>query len=500
MIIMADDLGYSDLGVTGGEIETPVLDGLAAGGLLFERFYNQGRCYPTRTSLLTGLYPHRAGVGGAVKPFGEPVEPGPYQGFLNDRAVTVAEALAPAGYRSYLSGKWHVGEDPEHWPLRRGFDRYFGLISGASSYWEVITDQPRVRQMAYGDERWTPPADGFYMSDAISDTAAAFVRQHADEHGRAPFFLYVAYTAPHWPLHAPEETVRAYAGRYDVGWDAVRAARLERQQAMGLVAPDAAVVGRPASVPAWNDVPTGERTDWTRRMEVYAAMVDRMDAGIGRVLDALDATGVRENTVVLFLSDNGASAESIAGRGLNDPTVPVGQPGSYVAYREPWAWVSSTPFRGYKKEAFEGGIATPMVVSWPAGLAAPGRRTASAGSVIDLLPTILNLAGADYPKALGGRAIATTDGLSLTPLFADPDRSRSGPLFFEHLGARGLRDGRWKLVYDDDQWHLFDLVADPFETSDVAERHGATALRLADAWFTWAAAVGVRLAPPAVEP
>lgn len=493
VVVMADDMGYSDLGVTGGEIETPHLDALAREGLLFERFYNMGRCFPTRASLLTGLAPHQAGVGGGVKSVGVPDQPGPYQGYLNDRSVTIAEALAPAGYRSYLSGKWHVGEDRGRWPLDRGFDAYFGLISGASSYWEIITEQPRVRQMAYMGEPWTPPATGFYMTDAIADTAAAFVERHAAEHAGAPFFLYVAFTAPHWPLHAPEATVQRYAGRYDAGWDAVRDARLARLREAGLVPPGAAVPGRPAGVPTWDDVPAAERADWTRRMEVYAAMMDKMDQGVGRVLDALDRTGQRENTVVLFLSDNGAAAEDVSGRGLHDPSVPIGWLGSYDAYREPWAWVSATPFRRYKATAYEGGIATPLVVSWPAGLAAPGRRTGSAGSVVDLLPTVLDLAGAPYPGTHGGRPIMPAAGVSLAPVFADPEWERGGPLFSETFGARAVRDGRWKAVYDtaDERWRLFDLATDPFETADVLPAHGARAVDMVDRWYRWADGVGV---------
>ena len=493
VIILADDMGYSDLGATGGEIETPHLDVLAAEGLLFERFYNMGRCFPTRASLLTGLAPHQAGVGGGVKWPGVPVEPGPYQGFLNDQSVTLAEALGLAGYRSYLSGKWHVGLEPGLWPLDRGFDRYFGLISGASSYWEVITNQSHPRRMVYQGQTWTPPPTGFYMTDAIADTAVAFVEQHAARHARDPFLLYVAFTAPHWPLHAPEAAVQKYAGRYDAGWDAVREARLDRLAALGLLPPGAAVPGRPASVPAWADVPAAERADWTRRMEVYAAMVDEMDRGVGRLLDALDRTGQRENTVVLFLSDNGASAESVVQRGLNDPSVPVGQPGSYLAYREPWAWVSSTPFRRYKATAYEGGIATPLVVSWPAGLAAPGRRTGSLGSVVDLLPTVLDLAGADYPETYGTHAITPVAGVSLAPVFTDPGWGRGSPLFFETFGARAVRDGRWKAVYDtaDERWRLFDLAADPFETTDVLPAHGPRAVALVDRWYRWADGVGV---------
>ncbi|MEM6703210.1 MAG: sulfatase-like hydrolase/transferase [Acidobacteriota bacterium] len=332
VLILADDLGYSDIGSYGGEIRTPHLDLLAAQGLRFSQFYNAGRCCPTRAALLTGRYAHEAGVGRMVSPVGLEITAGAYQGFLAREVPTIAESLRTSGYGTYLSGKWHVGERSEHWPSRRGFDRTFSLISGASSYWEILREgNPMVRQMSRDGEPWEPTED-FYMTDAFTQAAVEQLQHHQRERPDAPFFLYLAYTAPHWPLHAPEEDIARYQGRYDGGWEALRRERWQRLQAMHLFPAEMPQIERPASVPAWKDVEDKDR--WSDLMEVYAAMVDRMDQGIGRVLDQLDAMRVAEDTLVIFLSDNGACAESIANRGLDDPSVALGGRGSYVAYRE----------------------------------------------------------------------------------------------------------------------------------------------------------------------
>ncbi|RMH61304.1 MAG: arylsulfatase [Bacteroidetes bacterium] len=493
VIILADDLGYSDIGAYGGEVRTPHLDALAQNGVRFTQFYNAARCCPTRASLLTGLYPHQAGMGGMVSSLGSEPEPGPYQGYLSDQSVTIAEVLKQAGYRTYMSGKWHVGEKPEHWPRRRGFDRYFGLISGASSYYEIITDQPRVRQMALDDAPWTPPAEGFYMTDAFTDYAVRFLDEHADEHAGEPFFLYLAYTAPHWPLHALPEDIARYQGRYDIGWDSLRAERHARMQAMGLLDARHALSPRPPSVPAWADAT--DRADWARRMEVYAAMIDRMDQGIGRVIEALEARGLRENTLVLFLSDNGGCAENIEGRNLHDPSVPIGARGSYVAYREPWANASNTPFRRYKQWTHEGGIATPLIAHWPAGLVDPGRIEPHVGHVIDLMATALDLAGVPYPDSLDGRAIRPLQGRSLLPVLRATPAENHEVLYWEHLGNRAVRQGPWKLVWAREvgAWELYRLDEDPTELRDLAERYPEQVQALERLWLDWAEDVGVRL-------
>ena len=492
VIILADDMGYSDVGAYGGEIETPALDRLAEGGLRFRQFYNAARCCPTRASLLTGLYPHQAGMGRMVSAVGQPIEAGPYQGFLADSSVTLAEALGQAGYRTYMSGKWHVGERPEHWPTKRGFDRYWGLISGASSYFEVIRDQPRHRQIALDGEPWSPPDSGFYMTTATTDWAVDFLQQHAEEAPDDPFFLYVAYTAPHWPLHALPEDIAKYEGRYDLGWDSLRAERYERMQAMGLLDERHVLSPRPATVPAWEDAT--DHDDWARRMEVYAAMIDRMDQGIGRVMDQLEAMGADENTLVLFLSDNGACAESIEGRNLHNPDVPIGQRGSYVAYKEPWANVGSTPFRLYKQWTHEGGIATPLIAHWPAGIEAPGRLTDATGHVIDFMATALDLAGTAYPDSSNGRPTPPLEGKSLAPVFQNEDREGHDALFWEHFDNRAVRQGDWKLAYDARRaqaWGLYNLAEDPTELNDLSEEHPEKRDELMALYEAWAERTGV---------
>ena len=482
VIILADDLGYSDIGAYGGEIQTPALDALALGGVRFQRFYNGGRCCPTRASLLTGRYPHAVGMGAMVSGRNSLPQPGPYQGYLSEEAPTIAEMLREAGYSTYMSGKWHVGEKPEHWPRQRGFDRYYGLISGASSYYEIIRDQPRIREMVLDDTPWSPPAEGFYMTDAFTDQAITFLEEHPAEN---PFFLYLAYTAPHWPLHALPEDIDRYRDRYVEGWDVLRDERYASQMAMGLIDSTWNMPPRPEHLPAWEDEPAKE--DWAHRMAVYAAMVDRMDQGIGRVVDQLQTMGVLDNTLVLFLSDNGGCAESVAGRNLHDSTSVIGARGSYVAYQEAWANASNTPFRLYKQWMHEGGIATPLIAHWPDGIAAPGRITASTGHVIDLMATI---------GAITRSPAQNTDGQSLVPVFYSAiDATWDRTLFWEHIGHRAVREGRWKLVYDRrlGQWELYDLQVDPTELTDLSGSHPLIAERLSARWQTWADSIGVRI-------
>ena len=345
VIIMADDMGYSDIGCYGSEISTPNIDRLAANGLRFKNFYNNAKCCPSRASLLTGLYNHEAGMGNMVTNADAEIQPGPYQGFLNENCMTIAEMLHTGGYSTYMSGKWHLGERPEHWPLQRGFDQYFGLISGASSYFEIIKE-PRIRTMAYGNKSWTPPAKGFYLTDAISDSAVAFISSHSKEKKENPFFLYVAYTSPHWPLHALEEDIKKYEGRYTTGWDSLRSERYKTLLRLGSNTEKYKLSPRTEGIPSWKEAT--DKDMWIRRMQVYAAMIDRMDQGIGRVINTLEKLKKLDNTIILFLADNGGCAEIASSRNLGIPGVPIGDKGSYDSYREPWANASNTPYRYYK--------------------------------------------------------------------------------------------------------------------------------------------------------
>ena len=491
LIILADDMGYSDIGSYGAEIRTPNLDALAAGGLRFRQYYNNAKCSPTRASLLTGLYPHEAGMGDLAS--GAPRAPGPYQGYLPAHSATIAEVLRTAGYRTYMSGKWHVGDLPEHWPHSRGFDRYFGLISGATSFFELLREPGRSRQMVREDRLWEPTDVGFYATDAYNDYAAERIREHRRDYPDRPFFLYVAHTAPHFPLHALPEDIARYEGTYTAGWDDVRAERYHRMRRLGIIDERYPYPERPAGVPAWADAE--KKDEWARLMAVYAAMIDRMDQGIGRILRALEETDTRENTLVLFLSDNGATAEAVASRGLNDPTVPIGARGSYVAYLEPWAHVSNTPFRLYKNWVHEGGIITPLIASWPRGITQPGRLAESPGHVIDLMPTALELAGMRYPTTLQGHSLHPLAGRSLVPAFGGGAVERQAPLYWAYGGNWAIRDGDWKLAHDrrhPDRVELFNLRDDPAEQRDRAAQHPARVAGLRAAWQIWAERVGAR--------
>lgn len=492
ILIMADDMGYSDIGCYGSEIQTPNLDMLADNGIRFTNFYNAARCCPTRASLLTGLYPHEAGMGGMVSSVRQDPAPGPYQGFLNNNCVTLAEVLKNAGYSTYMTGKWHVGEKPQYWPRKRGFENYFGLISGASSYYELIEQSNYVRQMALDDEPFVPTSSDFYMTDAFTDYGVQYINEHFNNEGNSPMFMYVAYTAPHWPLHALPEDIRKYENRYNEGWDALRNERYERLKHLDLIDDSYARIERPETVPEWNDVE--DKAQWAKRMEVYAAMVDRMDQGIGRIIQALKEKGQLENSLILFLSDNGGCAESVEARKLNDASVPLGAKGSYVAYEEPWAYASNTPFRKYKQWVHEGGIATPLIAFWPEKIKIRGKTTSQVSHIIDLMPTVLEVAGAKYPEVYNGNNIKPIQGESLAPVFADPGHISNRILFWEHLQNRAIRSGNWKLVSGkpSGNWELYNLHADPVESNDLITQYPEKADSLETLYNEWAQDVGVK--------
>jgi len=494
--ILVDDMGFSDLGCYGAEINTPNIDRLASNGIRFNQFYNASKCCPTRASLLTGLYQHEAGMGAMITPFGKlPTHPGegegPYQGYLNDECVTLAEVLKTAGYDTYMAGKWHVGENPIHWPMKRGFDRYFGLISGASSYYEVLTKQERVRMMVKEDSPWTPPAEGFYMTDAFTDYAIERVDEHKAMQDEDPFFLHLCYNAPHWPLHAPEEDIAKYKGKYSAGWDAVRTARYEKQKELGIIDDRYQLAARTKRFPTWEEVE--DKATWERKMEVYAAMIDRVDQNVGRLLEKLESNGQLENTLILFLSDNGASPENISGRELNNPEVPIGAKGSYVAYREPWAMVSNTPFQWYKGNEAQGGIATPFIAHWPKGIAAKGAITQQAAHIIDIMPTFVKLADADYPTEVAGQKIKPMRGQSLLPFFSNLESQEPRELFFEFNKNKAVIKGDWKLTNHplSKEWKLYNLKEDPTEQNNRMKEDTQKFLELRKLYGEWSDQVGV---------
>lgn len=470
LVVLLDDLGFSDMGFLGSEIRTPAIDQLAATGLTVTNFYVHPRCSPTRASLLTGQYPHSVGMGFLTTPHHVEPKPGPYQGYLDHNATTLAEVLREKGYRTYLSGKWHLGEHERNWPRQHGFDRYFGLISGASSYYELILDQPMHRQMAMDDENWDPPASGFYMTEAFTDQALRYLEEHQRSYSDEPFLLYLAYTAPHWPLHAPPDAIEEYEGVYDDGPGKTFRDRVAAMKKLGLNS-------------GARNYQRVIKDDWAARMEVYAAQVTLADEGIGQVIRQLKRSGQFDNTLVLIMSDNGASAGEISSRGLHQEDRVVGTRGSYLSYGKDWATVSNAPFAEHKGTTFEGGIRSPLIVHWPDGLDRKGRDQESVLGVTDLMPTILSLAGAVSPEEV--------DGEDASAVF-EKTWQRQSALYWEHTGWKAVRKGAWKAVQSPrgNSWQLYNLVADPGEENDLADQKVSKVKKLAEDWQRWSEDVG----------
>lgn len=479
LLIMADDMGFSDIRCYGGEIDTPNIDGLARSGVRFTQFYNNAKCCPTRASLLTGLYNHQVGVGRMVEDLGVPS----YQGYLNDRCVTIAEALRQGGYKTLMAGKWHVGEKRPHWPRDRGFDRYFGLISGSSNYYRVTEERPLVIE----DQVYRPKDDSFYMTDIFTDYAVKYLDEYA--RGPQPFFLYTAFTSPHWPLHAPPDVVAKYRGKYMMGWDELRRRRHARQIELGVVDRRWPLTPRDPQAPAWESIRNKEEFDL--KMAVYAAQIDRMDQNIGRILRKLRETGQENNTLVLFLADNGGcSVEVDRGR----KGVPPGLPDSFLSYGLPWANASNTPFRLFKSWVHEGGISTPLIARWP-GVVRSGSMTPQPGHIMDIMATCLDVAGVPYPANYRGRRILPLEGLSLRPVLEGRTRPPHPTLCWEHMGNRAIRQGRWKLVSRrPEQWELYDVEADRTEMNNLAPKNPARVGEMDALYRAWAGRCGV-LAP-----
>ena len=504
IVILNDDMGYSDIGCYGGEVNTPRLDELAKNGLQFSQFYNSPRCSPTRASLLTGLHPHQTGVGVLT----HNQLPDGYPGDLNRHGITLAELLKPAGYSTYMSGKWHVchnwNTDKSNWPCQRGFDRFYGLIAGAGSYYSPITltrDNENIEKEALTDP-------DYYLTHAISDNAVSFINEHFSREEEKPLFMYVAYTASHWPLHAPPEDIEVYKGRFDKGWDTLREERLERMIKLGLISPEWKLTDRDKTQPAWKEA---EHKEWeARRMEVYAAQIEVMDRGIGQIVDSLEKAGELDNTLIMFLADNGACAEVITPdspwsenlikgqiateftkkgekvRIGNDPTIMAGAETNYQSYGIAWANLSNTPFRLYKHWTHEGGIATPFIMHWPRKLHEKGALRHSPAQLTDIMATVVEVTGADYPETYEGHEILPMEGSSLIPLF-DGDKRERAPLFWEHEGNGAVREGKWKLVKKyPGEWELYDMEKDRTELTDISEEHSERVLTMRSAYEKWA--------------
>jgi arylsulfatase A-like enzyme len=532
IVVLSDDMGYSDIGCYGGEIDTPNLNSLAEGGLRFTQFYNTGRCCPTRACLLSGLYPHQAGIGWMMTDRGHDG----YRGDLNDSCRTIPEVLRPAGYSTYGVGKWHVAKDvqpdgPKHnWPLQRGFQKFYGTITGAGSFFDPGT-------LTRGNQNISPFTDAeyrpeqYYYTDAISDHAVRFIDEHYATEGASdkPFFMYVAYTAAHWPMHALEKDITKYKGKYDGGYAPTHSARARRVVELGLVDErfdEAPLVGK------WDEV---EHKEWESRcMEVYAAMVDNMDQGIGRIVGSLKKHEQFDNTLILFMQDNGGCQEGNGRRGdfkrpveaslpkiaadairldvvprqnragvptLTGPGVMPGPEDTYIAYGLNWANVSNTPFREYKHFVHEGGISTPLIAHWPKGIKRKGELERQPGHLIDIAATCVAVSGARYPAEIltarpgvdPDRPIGTQiditplEGVSLAPAFNGKSLGRPEPIFWEHEGNRAIRDGKWKLVAKENRpWELYDMEKDRTEMHDLADKMPDLVKKLDETWTAWA--------------
>lgn len=494
LVVLADDLGFSDLGCFGSEINTPNLDGLAANGLRFTQFYNSARCCPSRASLLSGLYPHQTGVGHMT---GDYETPG-YRGHLNRECVTIAEVLRSEGYHTYLSGKWHVGK---HGPIERGFDEFFGMLGGFGSFWNK---ENYVRLPEGRPERQY--ADGeFYATDGITDYALDFIEDSRRDDG--PYFLYLAYNAPHFPLQAHKEDIRKYEGIYERGWDKIRSERLERMQQLQVVSentpltPRAEYWNRDRDLsgvnPPWESINRDRKRDLICRMAIYAAMIDRMDWNIGRIIDNLREHGELENTFIMFCSDNGACAEWDPW-GFDDWRTTsnflhrkedlerMGGPDSYHSYGSGWANASSTPLQLYKHYGHEGGISTPLMVHWPEVVNRKAEIDHHPGHFIDVMATIVDIAGASYPEIFNGHKIVPMEGESLMPAFrGEPVSPRT--LFFEHEEHCAMRQGKWKLVkIKERDWELYNIEVDRVEMNNLAHDYPEKVSEMRREWEEWA--------------
>jgi len=485
IIILADDMGYSDLGCYGSEIPTPNIDRLAENGLRFSRFYNTSRSCPTRASLMTGLYQHQTGVGMMTSEAGNNFDFGVdgYRGYLNKNCVTIAEVLKQDGYHTYMTGKWHLGSDSLYKrPLQRGFDEFFGCYSGAFSYF----DPQGLRCLIDGADT-IRASKGFYTTDAFTDRAIENIEKNKDEH---PFFLYLAYNAPHWPLHAKEDDIRKFVGKYMQGWDKLRENRFRKQIELGLFDENTKLTPRDERVRPWAEVEDDQKERSDYRMAVYAAQVYAIDRNVGKLVDFLEKTNRLDNTLIIFLSDNGACAEPYREFGggqqseINNPD----NAGS-VSYGIGWANMSSTPFRLYKNNATEGGITTPFIAHWPAKIKSEkGKITEVRGHLLNIMPTILEAVNATYPKEYDGYTIQPLEGISLLPTLIGLEQEITGYQFFEHSYNCAAIKGKWKAIskIGSDEWQLYDLENDRTELNDISAQYPDVVADLSTHWEEWA--------------
>ena len=481
VIILVDDMGFSDIGCYGSEIETPNIDSLASGGLRFTQFYNSGRCCPTRASLTTGLHPHQVGIGHMTAPPGNPLNlPGPYQGFLNDNCVTLAQVLKSAGYHTLMTGKWHLGlESKGTWPMQRGFDQFYGGLSGAFNYMKP----GGARKMTRGNEPVETP-EGWYATDAFTDEACKYIADasKADDH---PFFLYLAYNAPHWPLQPKVKDFAKYRGKYKQGWQALMDSRLAKQKEIGLFDDD--IVPAPHVGPKWDSLDESKREGLDKIQAAYAGCIDSIDQNIGKLVSHLKSINEYENTVIFFLSDNGACQEGgVLGR-IKDGWVenPPLETEDGIRQGLAWANASNTPFRLYKHFVHEGGACTPMIAHWPAGIAKKdkGSFVRQTGYLPDFMATCLELSGAKYPSDK-----PACEGASLVSLLKGKNEPiHVEPIYWEHEGNAAMRWGDWKLVKEYKKpWELYNIASDRTEMNNLAQSHSDKKNEMLAKWESWA--------------
>ena len=477
ILIMCDDMGFSDLGCYGSEIQTPNLDRLAAEGLRMTQFYNTAKCTESRAIMLSGLYHQQTD-----------------ELSRRDNNITIAEALQAAGYQTMMSGKWHLGnwQEERDTPNRRGFDRYFGFLNGAINFYTGKDYGSGQNYMRLDSAVYEVP-DDFYATDQFTDFAVEEVAQAArnDE----PFFLYLAYNAPHYPLQAPEENIRKYRGTYTIGWDSLRQQRYQRMQQLGLIDQQWPLTPRDTLAPTWSSLAAEQQQEEQALMEVYAGMIDRLDQQIGRLLDQLDASGIADNTLIMFLSDNGGCPFD-ANRAPNAAPGPVT---GLRTYDTEWAQASNTPFRKYKQWIHEGGISTPMIVRWP-GKVEPNTLSSLPGQILDLMPTLLEAAGTTYPQQFQGRTLLPAEGVSLLSAWQGDTLVRDQPMFWEYRGSRAVRTGDWKLVGErGGPWELYNLQEDRTEMNNLITQFPERAEQMIAQYDTWAQRIGGRTTEEAMQ-
>ncbi len=504
ILVLVDDMGWSNIGCYGGMVETPNIDRLARDGARFNQFYNGARCCPTRATLMTGLHPHQVGVGHMTLPIRNKMQapgkmrgvfplsqedragiPASYQGWLDTAIPTLPEMLQQAGYGTYLAGKWHLASDrPETWPLQRGFDRFYGHLAGTSDYFKPT-------HLFRGNIPISASGERYYLTDAITDEAIDFLSDHLKERDDNPFFLYLAFNAPHYPMQCMPEDFEKYRGRFMEGWDVLRGKRLRKQKEMGLVPFNTRLAPRPETVPAWDTLEPQKQNEMDAIMATYAAIIDRVDQNIGKLLRFLEQSSRLENTLIFFLSDNGAEAET--GALGQFEFADLGQYGKGGwKYGKGWATLSNTPFREYKHFTHQGGAQTPMIAHWPQKIP-PGRVISQIGYLPDIVATCREVSGAARPTLVQGKPLPEIDGVSLVDfLSGNPDPIHRDPIFVEHEGNRIARHGKWKLVsFFNKPWELYDMERDRSESGNLAEEHPEVAQRLQSAYRQWANRCGV---------